>query len=211
MKDIGWLRIKRDSNGSAVQMGLYTTTADFEPLAFVFGRTALRKDREKEDTAALAHALIASTVTEDVTLFGIVEEIPSNLYRDVRASYRIFRVLAASTDTDDIVIRNDSDIELTKIRSLLASDDALELENSFIEPIAGHDRPFEPLIRVEKAIDIAFEYPQIQNLVEYSGLRMVFNLLDRADAQNDRSGKTKSSAYRCSALRSYLLNHCSLK
>ncbi len=200
IQTIGWLRVVRELNDAGARVGVFVTTERCEPVGFGFGHTSLRNGDDEREIASLVCALIESTVSEEATLIGLLEETPSVLNRAIRVSHSLIRMPAAAMEVVRLPSQDDAfdDLNLTPFLNELAEGDGLP--TAIASSLAQQDRPFEPLIRVSKALAVAFEDLHIQSLVEHSGLWMILNLPDpetpeKTSSTNDKRGSHLGSEF----------------
>lgn len=169
---------------SDVRIGLFTTTTQYAPVGFGFGRAALQQGREMQILRSLTDALIASTEVSNATLIGLQEEVPSDLGGALGGNPRLLRMPTALIDRADDMGPERLLNELNALRTFDGIKDRADAVRAMRQTLGTSDRPLEPLDRVDHALDVAFEDLHVQSLIENSGLQLVMNLPAPRTAEN---------------------------
>ena len=170
---IGWLRIVHDTSESRLQVGLFTTTTQYEPVAFTFGCLSLNQNRDEQAVQSLTRTLIASTLirTNDM-IVGVSEDLTSAVRRELSATQASFWVPVASID-QVAPLRNKG---IDDGRSMIEFDDQNATSQTVSRIFEGRNHPYEPLVRTVKALGIVVDDSQVSRLIADSDLQLVLSL-----------------------------------
>ena len=171
---IGWLRIVHESSESRLQVGLFTTTTQYEPVAFTFGCLSLRQNLDEQAITSLIRTLIASmSMGTNELIVGVSEDVSSAVWRELSATQALVRVPVASIDRDSPSPRDEA---IDRWLAMIDSDDQFVTPRLMARIFEGRERPYEPLIRTAKALDIVVEDSHVRELLADANLQLVLSV-----------------------------------
>ena len=191
---VAWLRIIEDRAGQDILAALFETTAQGAPLGFSFVRMARHDGAEECASSSLVRSLFGAATAAPALLFVAAEEVPAEIFDDVRVSLPCCRVCAPALPGVGFgANRGPEDIH--KRMLWIAGPPA---ESSAAAVILGEimeeDNPFEPLERTAMGLMEAFAAPQVRMLTEIPGLRTIMTLLPRADHTREQAANGSASS-----------------
>ena len=186
---VAWLQIVEDHAGRSIRAALFETTVLGGPLGFSFARTARRDGAGGCAVSSLARSLFGASTTTPALLFAVAEEVPPQVFDDVKIGPPCCRVCAPALPGASAVSNGRPDDIHRRILWAAGPPAPASAATAILGEIMERDDSFEPLERAARGLMEALADPQVRALTEVPGLRTVMTLPPRTDHTGEQAAR----------------------